>query len=129
MRQKERVKKTDIVEVNGLDILIDGNDEDTDIGNSQKIELKETPQETLSNGSKEGEWQVFLKYVDYYKDHHDQGIMVWINKDIKNALERIRQSIDGYSNRQILDAVCRSFIESSKAEIKKALHKNKDLLE
>ena len=66
-----------------------------------------------------GEWDTMLRYAEFYNDNPDENrITVVLNPDIKRALDIIRINCRQFNFGNILNAVCRSFIERNKEKIR-----------
>ena len=71
-----------------------------------------------------GEWDMMVRYAEFYIDNPDENrITVVLNPDIKRALDIIRINCRQFNFGNILNAVCRSFIERNKEQIQ---HMQKD---
>ena len=71
-----------------------------------------------------GEWDMMVKYAEFYNDNPDEDrITVVLNPDIKRALDIIRINCRQFNFGNILNAVCRTFIERNKEQIQ---HMQKD---
>ena len=65
-----------------------------------------------------GEWDTMLRYAEFYNDNPDENrITVVLNPDIKRALDIIRINCRQLNFGNILNAVCRTFIERNKEKI------------
>jgi len=65
-----------------------------------------------------GEWDTMLRYAEFYNDNPDENrITVVLNPEIKRALDIIRINCRQFNFGNILNAVCRSFIERNKEKI------------
>ena len=83
---------------------------------------KQTTQPVIEAGS--GEWDMMVKYAEFYNDNPDENrITVVLNPDIKRALDIIRINCRQFNFGNILNAVCRTFIERNKEQIQ---HMQKD---
>ena len=66
-----------------------------------------------------GEWDTMLRYAEFYNDNPDENrITVVLNPDIKRALDIIRINCRQFNFGNILNAVCRTFIERNKEKIR-----------
>ena len=66
-----------------------------------------------------GEWDTMLRYAEFYNDNPDENrITVVLNPDIKRALDIIRINCRQFNFGNILNAVCRTFIERNKEQIR-----------
>ena len=71
-----------------------------------------------------GEWDMMVRYAEFYNDNPDENrITVVLNPDIKRALDIIRINFRQFNFGNILNAVCRTFIERNKEQIQ---HMQKD---
>ena len=67
-----------------------------------------------------GEWDTMLRYAEFYNDNPDENrITVVLNPDIKRALDIIRINCRQFNFGNILNAVCRTFIERNKEQIQR----------
>ena len=83
---------------------------------------KQTMQPVIEAGS--GEWDMMVRYAEFYNDNPDENrITVVLNPDIKRALDIIRINCRQFNFGNILNAVCRTFIERNKEQIQ---HMQKD---
>ena len=72
-----------------------------------------------------GEWDMMVKYAEFYNFNPDvDRITVVLNPDIKRALDIIRINCRQFNFGNILNAVCRTFIERNKEQIQR-MQKNK----
>ena len=100
--------------------------------NSEVVQLDTTPQRpkvararrgrqtnvqpVIEPGS--GEWDMMVRYAEFYNDNPDENrITVVLNPDIKRALDIIRINCRQFNFGNILNAVCRTFIERNKEQI------------
>ena len=71
------------------------------------------------------EWDMMVKYAEFYNFNPDTDrITVVLNPDIKRALDIIRINCRQFNFGNILNAVCRTFIERNKEQIQR-MQKNK----
>ena len=83
---------------------------------------KQSAQPVIEAGS--GEWDMMVRYAEFYNDNPDENrITVVLNPDIKRALDIIRINCRQFNFDNILNAVCRTFIERNKEQIQ---HMQKD---
>jgi len=65
-----------------------------------------------------GEWDMMVRYAEFYNDNPaEDRITVVLNPDIKRALDIIRINCRQFNFGNILNAVCRTFIERNKEQI------------
>ena len=77
---------------------------------------KQSAQPVIEAGS--GEWNMMVRYAEFYNDNPDENrITVVLNPDIKRALDIIRINCRQFNFGNILNAVCRTFIERNKEQI------------
>ena len=77
---------------------------------------KQNAQPVIEAGS--GEWDMMVRYAELYNDNPDENrITVVLNPDIKRALDIIRINCRQFNFGNILNAVCRTFIERNKEQI------------
>ena len=83
---------------------------------------KQSAQPVIEAGS--GEWDMMVRYAEFYNDNPDENrITVVLNPDIKKVLDIIRINCRQFNFGNILNAVCRTFIERNKEQIQ---HMQKD---
>ena len=83
---------------------------------------KQTTQPVIEAGS--GEWDMMVRYAEFYNENPDENrITVVLNPDIKRVLDIIRINCRQFNFGNILNAVCRTFIERNKEQIQ---HMQKD---
>ena len=71
-----------------------------------------------------GEWDMMVRYAEFYNENPDENrITVVLNPDIKKVLDIIRINCRQFNFGNILNAVCRTFIERNKEQIQ---HMQKD---
>jgi len=79
---------------------------------------KQSAQPVIEAGS--GEWDMMVKYAEFYNFNPDvDRITVVLNPDIKRALDIIRINCRQFNFGNILNAVCRTFIERNKDRIQR----------
>ena len=79
---------------------------------------KQNAQPVIEAGS--GEWDMMVRYAEFYNDNPDENrITVVLNPDIKRALDIIRINCRQFNFGNILNAVCRTFIERNKEQIQR----------
>ena len=79
---------------------------------------KQSTQPIIEAGS--GEWDMMVRYAEFYNDNPDENrITVVLNPDIKRALDIIRINCRQFNFGNILNAVCRTFIERNKEQIQR----------
>ena len=79
---------------------------------------KQSAQPVIESGS--GEWDMMVRYAEFYNDNPDENrITVVLNPDIKRALDIIRINCRQFNFGNILNAVCRTFIERNKDQIQR----------
>ena len=67
-----------------------------------------------------GEWDMMVRYAEFYNDNPDENrITVVLNPDIKRVLDIIRINCRQFNFGNILNAVCRTFIERNKDQIQR----------
>ena len=77
---------------------------------------RQSAQPVIEAGS--GEWDMMVRYAEFYNDNPDENrITVVLNPDIKRALDIIRINCRQFNFGNILNAVCRTFIERNKEQI------------
>ena len=79
---------------------------------------KHSAQPVIETGS--GEWDMMVRYAEFYNDNPDENrITVVLNPDIKRVLDIIRINCRQFNFGNILNAVCRTFIERNKEQIQR----------
>ena len=79
---------------------------------------RQSAQPVIEAGS--GEWDMMVRYAEFYNDNPDENrITVVLNPDIKRALDIIRINCRQFNFGNILNAVCRTFIERNKEQIQR----------
>ena len=107
-------------------------DADVQDESSEVIQVDTTPQRPKVTRARRGkqtnvqpvieagssEWNTMLRYAEFYNDNPDENrITVVLNPDIKRALDIIRINCRQFNFGNILNAVCRTFIERNKEKI------------
>lgn len=88
----------------------------------KKRRSKQSAQPVIEAGS--GEWNMMVRYAEFYNENPDENrITVVLNPDIKKVLDIIRINCRQFNFGNILNAVCRTFIERNKEQIQ---HMQKD---
>lgn len=65
------------------------------------------------------EWQRFIHYLDEFKNVSEHGECVWLFKDVKREIERIKFESDVKLNiRQLVNAMLLAFIKEHGDELK-----------
>ena len=63
------------------------------------------------------EWQRFIHYLDVFKNVSEHGECVWLFKDVKREIERIKFESDVKLNiRQLVNAMLLAFIKEHNAD-------------
>ena len=89
---------------------------------ARKRRGKQSNQPVIDAGS--GEWDMMVRYAEFYNDNPDENrITVVLNPEIKKVLDIIRINCRQFNFGNILNAVCRTFIERNKEQIQ---HMQKD---
>ena len=64
------------------------------------------------------EWQRFTHYLDEFKNVSEHGECVWLFKDVKREIERIKFESDAKLNiRQLVNAMLLAFIKNHSEEL------------
>ena len=131
MAANKLIQQPDILNLDSLGAFI--SDADVQDESSEVIQVDTTPQRpkvtrarrgrqtnvqpVIEAGS--GEWDTMLRYAEFYNDNPDENrITVVLNPDIKRALDIIRINCRQFNFGNILNAVCRTFIERNKEKIR-----------
>ena len=65
------------------------------------------------------EWQRFIHYLDEFKNVSEHGECVWLFKDVKREIERIKFESDAKLNiRQLVNAMLLAFIKEHGDDLK-----------
>lgn len=65
------------------------------------------------------EWQRFIHYLDEFKNVSEHGECVWLFKDVKREIERIKFESDAKLNiRQLVNAILLAFIKEHGDDLK-----------
>ena len=65
------------------------------------------------------EWQRFTRYLDEFKNVSEHGECVWLFKDVKREIERIKFESDAKLNiRQLVNAMLLAFIKEHGKDLK-----------
>ena len=65
------------------------------------------------------EWQRFIHYLDEFKNVSEHGECVWLFKDVKREVERVKFESDAKLNiRQLVNAMILAFIEKHREDLK-----------
>ena len=89
---------------------------------AKKRRGEQSAQPIIEAGS--GEWDMMVRYAEFYNENPDENrITVVLNPDIKRVLDIIRINCRQFNFGNILNAVCRTFIERNKEQIQ---HMQKD---
>ena len=89
---------------------------------AKKRRGKQSAQPVIEAGF--GEWDMMVRYAEFYNENPDENrITVVLNPDIKRVLDIIRINCRQFNFGNILNAVCRTFIERNKEQIQ---HMQKD---
>ena len=65
------------------------------------------------------EWQRFIHYLDEFKNVSEHGECVWLFKDVKREVERIKFESDAKLNiRQLVNAMLLAFIKEHGDDLK-----------
>jgi len=85
---------------------------------ARKRRGKQSSQPIIEAGS--GEWDMMVRYAEFYNENPDENrITVVLNPDIKKVLDIIRINCRQFNFGNILNAVCRTFIERNKEQIQR----------
>ena len=111
----------DVVQNNGSEVTqVDTTPQKPKVARARRG--KHSAQPVIETGS--GEWDMMVRYAEFYNDNPDENrITVVLNPDIKRALDIIRINCRQFNFGNILNAVCRTFIERNKEQIQ---HMQKD---
>lgn len=73
-------------------------------------------------------WSRFCDYANQYNnvEGKSRGATVWIDEDVKAALEKIKAKACNLPLRHLVSAAVRTFIDQNKEDIQKAITQSKD---
>lgn len=73
-------------------------------------------------------WSRFCDYANQYDEmgSKSHGVTVWIDEDVKAALEKIKAKACNLPLRHLVSAAVRTFIDQNKEDIQKAITQSKD---
>ena len=97
-----------------------------------QTKVKSTPIKTRQRIDKHDgndEWSIVMRYAGFYNDNSTaEKTTVAMNSDIKTVLEIIHNSYRGEINcGNLIDAICRAFIERNKEQILELAKSNRNL--
>jgi len=71
------------------------------------------------------QWERFLAYAKEYKDdeNKEKGVQVWLDKDLKNKLDRLKASGIELPVKHLLSAALRVFLEDNEKYVNEQLSK------
>lgn len=71
------------------------------------------------------QWERFLAYAREYKDdeNKEKGVQVWLDKDLKNKLDRLKASGIELPVKHLLSAALRVFLEDNEKQVNEQLSK------
>ena len=98
-----------------------------------KPKVKNTPTKTrqrIDRHDGNDEWSIVMRYAGFYNDNSTaEKTTVAMNSDIKTVLEIIHNSYRGEINcGNLIDAICRAFIERNKEQILELAKNGRNLL-
>ena len=65
------------------------------------------------------EWQRFTHYLEEFKNVSEHGECVWLFKDVKREIERIKFESDAKLNiRQLVNAILLAFVKEHRGDLK-----------
>ena len=107
----------DVVQDNGSEVTqVDTTPQKPKVARARRG--KQSAQPIIEAGS--GEWDMMVRYAEFYNDNPDENrITVVLNPEIKRALDIIRINCRQFNFGNILNAVCRTFIERNKEQIQR----------
>jgi len=81
-----------------------------------KIVRSQKPTDLPADAS---EWQRFIHYLDKFKNVSEHGECVWLFKDVKREIERVKFESDAKLNiRQLVNAMLLAFIKEHGDDLK-----------
>lgn len=97
---------------------------------SKKKETVERTRKRIAQHDGNDEWGTVLRYASFYNDNSTaEKTTVAMNSDIKTVLEIIHNSYRGEINcGNLIDAICRAFIERNKDKILELAKSSRSLL-
>lgn len=83
------------------------------------------PTTTKTSHSEEKQWERFLAYAKEYKDDENKGkgVQVWLDKELKNKLDRLKASGVELPVKHLLSAALRVFLEDNEKQVNEQLMK------
>ena len=129
MAANKLIQQPDILNLDSLGAFMDAQNDPiaSDMGNKEQEKVKAEEQvspDTVSeevissNAQSEVPKSVQEEYAEFYNDNPDENrITVVLNPEIKRALDIIRINCRQFNFGNILNAVCRTFIERNKEKI------------
>ena len=98
-----------------------------------QTKVKNTPAKTrqrIDRHDGNDEWSIVMRYAGFYNDNSTaEKTTVAMNSDIKTVLEIIHNSYRGEINcGNLIDAICRAFIERNKEQILELAKNGRNLL-
>jgi hypothetical protein len=80
---------------------------------------------TKSSHTEGKQWDRFLTYAQEYKDdeNKEKGVQVWLDKDLKNKLDRLKASGIELPVKHLLSAALRVFLEDNEKQVNEQLLK------
>lgn len=92
--------------------------------NATQAKVAPAPKEKTNITSEAADgWGRFCDYAHQYNDveSKSRGVTVWIDEDIKQALDKIKLAACNVPVRHLVSAAVRTFIEEHNKEIKEAI--------
>ena len=88
-------------------------------GGMSDLTKKVRSQKTTDLPADASEWQRFIHYLDEFKNVSEHGECVWLFKDVKREVERIKFESDAKLNiRQLVNAMLLAFIKEHGDDLK-----------
>ncbi len=88
-------------------------------GGMSDLTKKVRSQKTTDLPADASEWQRFIHYLDEFKNVSEHGECVWLFKDVKREIERIKFESDAKLNiRQLVNAMLLAFIKEHGDDLK-----------
>lgn len=86
-------------------------------GGLSNLTKKVRSQKSTDLSADASEWQQFIHYLDEFKNVSEHGECVWLFKDVKREIERIKFESDAKLNiRQLVNAMLLAFIKEHNAD-------------
>lgn len=119
MAAKKIITQPDILDLDSLGAFMDAQQDPVEDSPSVAVPASERTRKRIAQHDGNDEWGTVLRYAGFYNDNSTaEKTTVAMNADIKTVLEIIHNSYRGeISCGNLIDAICRAFIERNKDKI------------